>query len=489
MITCPECGHESKDSVVHCANCGNYLPWPTRNAADEKAAAELEAMLKQLDLPELADETAGGASIDGARLFDVLMHSRATAGEIASMDVEELAHSVAYRRRKKVAPGAVDPALTDRRIAEAILDYARQAPPDLRAGQLARAASGEDMPEEMGMARSGQGPIAIQIARIAIVIVVLVSMFAPWGRDGGVISNGWVFAIWFTLLSCGVLGALYVGLFLYALTIVPAVSRDWVSWVPRDVRAFLPEGALEAIDPRWIFWLSRLALLLWLILGPYFILGTNIRDWPLNITWGAKLFLVAIALANAVEGINLLRWGRETSGRLWMAVGAIWICLSVVLLPVVTLITGIEYTPRRQLSAAEVLAQYQAGERSFRSAILRSAHLAEADLAEIELRHSDLRGASLRSANLQNADLTQAYLSGADMSGADLSGARLSNTDLSRADLSEADLSGTDLSNSDMAEIDLRRANLSETKLFWADLSGRILARATCPGPICVGRT
>jgi ribosomal protein L40E len=135
MITCPECGHGNNDSAVDCANCGNSLGTDRRNGAAE----EPEAMSGQLDLPP-------GEASDGARLFASLLPSSVTAGEIAGKDVESLTRFVAHRRRTKVAPGAVHPALTDEQIADAILDYARSAPPDLRVGQAPRAKSRKASP-------------------------------------------------------------------------------------------------------------------------------------------------------------------------------------------------------------------------------------------------------------------------------------------------------------------------------------------------------
>jgi uncharacterized protein YjbI with pentapeptide repeats len=426
VITCPECEHENNDSAVTCANCGSYLSRPTRHALDEVATSELEAMLDQLDLPD-----------------------------------EEAA-----------------------------------TPPDARAGQGALATHPRAVPVESAHPLSGRTSPAIRVARIAVAVAIAGSMFAPWGRDEGAIANGWVFAFWFTLGSCGMLAFLYAGLFLYALSLLQSDHRNWVSWVPRYVKPFLPKGIVEVINRPWVFfWVTRLSLLLWLLLGPYFILSTNIRDWPLNITWGAWLFLAGIALANSIESVSLMGWGRETSSMGWMSVGAIWICLSLVLLPVGIAISGIEpgtmsklsADARPQLSAEELLTQYQGGKRAFMSAVLQSARLTEADLPEIKLQNADLRGADLRGANLHDAVLTQTYLSGADMSGADLrranlSEARLSSADLGGANLTGANLRGADLSNSDMAKANLHKANLSEAKLFWADLSGADLSEADLTG-------
>jgi hypothetical protein len=67
--------------------------------------------------------------LNGAELFKLFMHPRATVAEIAAMDLETLTAKVEYRRRRKVPPGAVSPVTTDEEIARAILAYARGALP------------------------------------------------------------------------------------------------------------------------------------------------------------------------------------------------------------------------------------------------------------------------------------------------------------------------------------------------------------------------
>jgi uncharacterized protein YjbI with pentapeptide repeats len=413
-------------------------------------------VLNQLDLGLTDDETATGEPLDGEALFHLLVHPRATAGEIAAMDVEALTQSVAYRRKRKVAPGAVDPALTNEGIAEAILGYVRAAPPDTRARQAERGTFADAVPVGIDIVRSAHGPRGLQIARIAVVVVGLVAMFAPWGRDEGVIATGWSSALFFTLLSCGVLGLLYAGLLLYIQSVLKPDHRVW------------------------IFWLSRLALVLWLLLGPYFILGTNIRVWPLEITWGAWLFLIAISLANMVEGLGLIRWAREASSRPWIVAGAVWLFLSLLVLPISAITTHPETT---ELDAKELLEQYQSGERTFDHAVVQYPRLARASLPEIELVDADLRGADMREANLHGANLHKAYLFEADLSGADLGGANLSKAnlmgaDLSRADLRGANLSGASMGHCDLSGADLSQANLSKAELLWADLSKANLSGA-----------
>jgi hypothetical protein len=100
-----------------------------------------------------------------------------------------------------------------------------------------------------------------------------------------------------------------------------------------------------------VFWLSRLPLFLWLLLGPFVILSTKIRDWPKEITWGAWLFLVAISLANMVEGLSLILWGRMTSQRMWLVIGAVWICLGLVVLSYIIASNQTALSPWNLLSA------------------------------------------------------------------------------------------------------------------------------------------
>jgi hypothetical protein len=66
-------------------------------------------------------------TLSGEELFDLVMHPRATVEEIATLQLEALTKTVAYRRRKKVPKGGLSPSLTDEQIARAILDYACRA--------------------------------------------------------------------------------------------------------------------------------------------------------------------------------------------------------------------------------------------------------------------------------------------------------------------------------------------------------------------------
>ena len=63
--------------------------------------------------------------MSGAKLFELVMHPRATVDEIVALELEVLTQKVAYRRRRKVPKGALDRTWTDEQIARAILDYAR----------------------------------------------------------------------------------------------------------------------------------------------------------------------------------------------------------------------------------------------------------------------------------------------------------------------------------------------------------------------------
>jgi uncharacterized protein YjbI with pentapeptide repeats len=133
-------------------------------------------------------------------------------------------------------------------------------------------------------------------------------------------------------------------------------------------------------------------------------------------------------------------------------------------------------SPMIELTSAQLLARYLAGDRKFSQVKLTSTGLVDADLTCIELRASHLQGADLRGARLNRADLTMARLVDADLSGADLTGADASNADFTRAkldsakfaraNLSGANFGGADLSNSGLMGADLTGANFKEA-IHW----------------------
>lgn len=135
------------------------------------------------------------------------------------------------------------------------------------------------------------------------------------------------------------------------------------------------------------------------------------------------------------------------------------------------------------LTAAELVAQYDTGSRTF-----QWAQLAHADLERANLAGADLCDATLIGANLTNADLTGAVLQGANLAGANLNGANLSD-----ANLRWADLSGASLRRSN-----LNRATLQGTLLQGADFTGASLSATTaqdvtfddvCLAGVCLGQT
>jgi len=107
------------------------------------------------------------------------------------------------------------------------------------------------------------------------------------------------------------------------------------------------------------------------------------------------------------------------------------------------------------LSADELRAAYEFGEREFQGVDLSGAYLWRACLRE----------ADFRSAKFEGADLSESDLSGADLRSADVRGANFGRANLENSDLRGADLSGANLSG----------ANLVGAKLEGANLEGAIL--------------
>lgn len=69
-------------------------------------------------------------TLDGAELSRLLLAEGTTATDIAAMDLEALTQKVAYQRKNKLDPGAVDPAMSDEQLARSILAYAQSEPAD-----------------------------------------------------------------------------------------------------------------------------------------------------------------------------------------------------------------------------------------------------------------------------------------------------------------------------------------------------------------------
>ena len=98
------------------------------------------------------------------------------------------------------------------------------------------------------------------------------------------------------------------------------------------------------------------------------------------------------------------------------------------------------------LTAYEIVARYEAGERDFHG--------------------YGIRGADLYCADLSGADLRECVFNGADLSDVDFTGANLAGADFTRADLSYAILCG---------------ANLESAHLFCANLTNASLLEALNP--------
>jgi uncharacterized protein YjbI with pentapeptide repeats len=73
---------------------------------------------------------------------------------------------------------------------------------------------------------------------------------------------------------------------------------------------------------------------------------------------------------------------------------------------------------KNNMTAEELLAAYDEGERDFSGADLRGAKLNFANLS-----HADLRGANLSEANLSVTDFSYAVITGANLSDAEINGA------------------------------------------------------------------
>jgi len=108
--------------------------------------------------------------MSGAELSRLLLRSGTTAAEIAAMDVEDLTKVVAYRRRKK-ARGPVDPAMTDKQIARAILEYAQSDPSDWPVAPRESTTIRACGPGLLGALGGGVGAVAFFVVGANVVIV------------------------------------------------------------------------------------------------------------------------------------------------------------------------------------------------------------------------------------------------------------------------------------------------------------------------------
>lgn len=130
---------------------------------------------------------------------------------------------------------------------------------------------------------------------------------------------------------------------------------------------------------------------------------------------------------------------------------------------------------RWNLTARDLLAAYNAGERDFRRANLSHVSLSGANLSRVSLS-----GAILSGATLDGATLYDAALSGANLSYANLSHANLSRTNLDGANLDGANLDGASLSHAILDGANLSHATLSDQQLRQVTLAARADFYAKC---------
>lgn len=127
------------------------------------------------------------------------------------------------------------------------------------------------------------------------------------------------------------------------------------------------------------------------------------------------------------------------------------------------------------MSAAQVVAEYESGGRSFAYAQIDGEVLAGADL-----QGASFYGGSLREVDLRGAKLTHSQFKSADLTGAQLEGARVNASDLigvtlRQARLAGADLTGAALQRADCTDVDFRRVNFGNARLGGSIFKGAVL--------------
>jgi uncharacterized protein YjbI with pentapeptide repeats len=145
-----------------------------------------------------------------------------------------------------------------------------------------------------------------------------------------------------------------------------------------------------------------------------------------------------------------------------------------------------------ELSAEELIAAYELGERNFsranltganlESANLEGAYLVRANLIRANLIRANLTDAYLYDANLYDANLKGANLTGANLTDANLTGAHLIRANLTGAHLIRANLIRAYLVRANLTDAYLVRANLYDANLRGANLTGANLIRANLGG-------
>jgi uncharacterized protein YjbI with pentapeptide repeats len=148
-------------------------------------------------------------------------------------------------------------------------------------------------------------------------------------------------------------------------------------------------------------------------------------------------------------------------------------------------------TRKSPMSAAQVLAAYQEGQRdfvnlpadgikltgvnlegaTFAGASLRGADFTGSHLTHVQFKVADARDAIFRNADINATDLICANFDGADFTHADLTGAALNRANFANASLSHAMLGNARLTETIMTNTTFDGAHLSSTNLSDTDVS------------------
>ncbi len=133
------------------------------------------------------------------------------------------------------------------------------------------------------------------------------------------------------------------------------------------------------------------------------------------------------------------------------------------------------------LTATELLARYEAGERDFAGVVLQDENLSGAILSGINLKGASLFDVSLSNAylpecNFSNANLVGLNLMNATLCFSNFEGACLKSINGNGANFGQANLKGADLTMAEFVDACLKDAKLSETKptfrshAYWGEL-------------------
>lgn len=137
---------------------------------------------------------------------------------------------------------------------------------------------------------------------------------------------------------------------------------------------------------------------------------------------------------------------------------------------------------RKQTTVADVLAEYERGERLWLDISIGEADFWNCELDRAQFIDVALRGARFDEANLVQTDFSRCDLTGASFAGtplqiahlygSDLSGARLVGTSLLGTKLENVNLSGADLTHADLVEAHLKDVDLDGTRIDAVVLGG-----------------